>query len=79
MALTAKKKLDVLAKAVALRDLFRTECASDTGQWRGRDTGSASRHQSRSLCEARSDIERKYAVRGGRLVHQHQGDPCEFW
>ena len=35
MALSARKKLDVLAKAIALQDMFRTQCNSDTGQWRG--------------------------------------------
>lgn len=40
MALSSRKKLDILTKAIGLQTLFRDECSSDTGQWRGSDTGS---------------------------------------
>jgi hypothetical protein len=47
MALTAHKKLQILAEAVKLKEIFLTDAVyggGDTGLWRGSDTGSATRN-----------------------------------
>jgi hypothetical protein len=71
MALSAKKKLDVLSKAVALRTIFQTECSSDTGQWRGSDTGSSAR-TSRDKRKARSNPQREHHLQRRGMVHPNQ-------